>query len=369
MAGKELELLCIGNALIDVFAQGEEGTDYGLTQSVQHIEIEKLKKILLRLPSYVMVTGGGAANVAKIAGYLGAKVAFTGAIAGDYGWDGDDSRDSDDGDSDLGRFFAGELRAAAVRLRLAEKPLPTGICLMLRTGDKTQIAASPSAAFKLAESDICEEDIKAARVVVVDGFILDRPGLVQHILALADKHETVAAIDLGSTAIAREHTAEIAAYAEKHPLILFMNEEEARVFYEGLNDNLHSSLRDSVRFLLETTPPCVRASVRENSGKIEMPRTGDPIIVVKLRERGAVCLAGGAVYTARTEAVTPLESTGAGDAFCAGFLTAWVRNKTIPECAALGNKAAGIVLNAIGSGITEQGEKSLAELLELATPP
>ena len=50
-------------------------------------------------------------------------------------------------------------------------------------------------------------------------------------------------------------------------------------------------------------------------------------------------------------AVIPMDNTGAGDAFCAGFLTGWVRRKTISECAALGNKAAGIILNVIGTKI------------------
>ena len=341
MADKELELLCIGNALIDLFANGEEGIDYGLTQSVQHIEIEKLKKILLLLSDSVTVSGGGAANVAKVAGYLGAKVSFTGAVGCEGGGD------SGKGVDDFGQLFAGQLRPAAVKLRLAEKPSPTGVCLMLRIGEKTQIAASPSAALELSEGDISEGDIKAAQVVVIDGFMLQRPGLVRRILAFAGKHETVAAIDIGSAAIASERAAEIAAYTEEYPLILFMNEEEARAFCEGLNDELHSSLR---------------ASVRDNCKKF-------PIIVVKLAGRGAVCYAGGKSYSAGTEAVTPLESTGAGDAFCAGFLTAWVRGKPIPECAALGNKAAGIMLNVMGTQISGEEKKSLARLLEPTAPP
>ena len=342
MVKKDIELLCIGNALIDVFANGEEGTNYGLTQPVQHIEMKKMEKILPTLPDHVMVSGGGAANVAKIAGNLGAKVAFTGAIGTDR----------------FGQLFAEELRAAAVKLRLAEKPLPTGLCLVLRTGDKTQIAASPSASFELSEKDMNEADIKAAKVVMIDGYILDRPGLVKHILALADKHGTVAAIDLGSTAIAREHATEIAAYTEEYPLILFMNEEEFRAFCDALTSNKKPKEYYFYYFLR-----ILYSSERKNNRKIEKPQTRDPIQVIKLKENGVVCIAGGTVYPSKTETITPLESTGSGDAFCAGFLTAWVRGKPIPKCAAMGNKAAGIMLNVMGTQITDQAKKSLNVLL------
>jgi len=356
MEKKKTELLCIGNALIDIFANGEEGIDYGLTLPVQHIEMNELKKILSQLPRRVMVSGGSAVNVAKIAGHIGTKAAIIGAV-------GEEENDV------LSRMIAYDLFFAETKPCLVEKPSPTGMCLMLRTGDKTQIVASPSAALELSADDIEEQDIKEAKVVVIDGYILDRPGLVQHILTLAEKHKTAAAIDLGSTAIAGKHAAEIAAYTEKYPLILFMNEEEAEAFYNALTYDKDLKEHYLVHFLRELRPSkasfaCQRSVKDYYSSSVGNDCAEFPIIVVKLRERGAVCYAGGTVYPAGTEAITPLESTGAGDAFCAAFLTAWVRNKPISECAALGNKAAGITLNTMGTQTNDKSVKSLQELLE-----
>jgi 2-dehydro-3-deoxygluconokinase len=78
------------------------------------------------------------------------------------------------------------------------------------------------------------------------------------------------------------------------------------------------------------------------------------IIAVKRGPLGAVCFAGGNIYTAGTEAIKPVDSIGAGDAFCAGFLSAWVRNMPVPECAALGNKTARIVLEVPGTRVHKQ---------------
>jgi len=344
MVQKELELLCIGNALVDIFAFADEEIVIrnGITQSVQHVEFEKIRDILSELKDHdtVMSSGGGAANVAKIAGFLGAEVCFTGTIGGI------------DGTDNPGQLFTRDLNAAGVKLRLSLKSSPTGVCLYLRTGGKIRIAASPSAALELSESDISEKDLQKAAVVVIDGFILNRSALVYRILSLADRYGTVAALDLSSVSIAAEYAKEIAEYTSQHSLILFMNEAEAKAFY-GRNRNKESETGNEALFFQEACEFLKSLTAGKSF----------PIIVVKLGERGAVCFAGGTVYRAETPAIFPLESTGAGDAFCAAFLTAWVRKKTPAECAALGNKAARIVLEVAGTGVEREQFKSIVRQL------
>jgi sugar/nucleoside kinase (ribokinase family) len=329
MSDKKIDILCIGNALVDVFAKvdGRFFARYGLTESVQHIEIDKLKEILSELPNYTAISGGGAANIAKIAALLGAKVFFMGAIGNDK----------------FGRLFKKSLATAGVKLQLSKKPSPTGICLLLRnegdgTNGETRIAASPSAALELSENDINREELRNARVVIIDGFILDKSTLVSHILQIADRNGTVLAIDLSSPGIARKNAAEIASYAKQYPLILFMNKEEAEAFREGLSSAMHETLFEN--------------------------NTQFPIIVVKLGQDGAVCYSEGKIIKAETQAVTPVDATGAGDAFCAGFLAAWVENKTPGECAAFGNMAAKTVLGAEGTNADKKALKAIKKLLK-----
>jgi len=321
---KKIDLLCVGNALIDVFARADEQflARHGLNEPVQHIEIEKLKEILSELYDYTAVSGGGAANVAKIAGLLGAKVSFTGAI----------------GNDEFGRLFKKSLATAGVKLRLAIKPSPTGVCLILRDeAGETRIAASPSAALELSENDIGEKELQKARVALIDGFMLDKSALVSHILRIAGRNGAPAAIDLSSPGIAREYAAEIAGFAKKYPLILLMNEAEAEAFSDGLKSAMEETL------------------LKNN--------TDFPIIVVKMGQDGALCYSGGKIIRAETQAVTPVDATGAGDAFCAGFLAAWIKNKAPGECAALGNMTARTVLGAEGSQPDKKALKTLAKLL------
>ena len=343
----ELELLCVGNAIVDVFARAEDGLvlRYGLCEPVQHVEIEKLKTLLSELGEITAVSGGGAANAAKIAALLGAKVGFTGAIGGT----------NSVGDN-FGRLFTGNLKSAGVKTSLTQKPSPTGICLVLQTGEGTRIAASPSAALELSEGDINEEEVRKAKVVVIDGFMLGRRDFVHRLIALADRNGAAVAIDLGSAAIAAEEADVIVSYVEshiasnvsRHPFFLFMNEDEAVSFFNALN---HSQPANA----LKQTQKFFKSLTKEESSLV---------IVVKLGKRGAVCFADGKTFHAGTEAIEPVETTGAGDTFCGAFLTAWVRGKHFAECAAVGNKAARIVLDAAGTNVDKRAFKDLAALLE-----
>jgi len=348
---KELDIFCAGNAIVDVFAHDETGLAlrYGLDKPVQHVEIERLKSLLSELGETTAVSGGGAANAAKVAALLGAKVSFTGAVSDDR----------------FGQIFGEELKAAGVKTLLVEKRSPTGICLMLQTGEGTRIAASPSAALEFSEDDVNEEEIRKAKVVVIDGFMLGRHDIVRRILTLADNYETAAAMDLGSPAIAAEEAAEIAAYialvnatsfdaashnTRRHPIFLFMNEDEAVSFHNGLGHG-----RDRPAAAFEQTREFFKSLTKE---KLYL------VIVVKLGKLGAVCFANGENFHAAAEAVEAVETTGAGDAFCGAFLAAWARGRSLTECAALGNRAARIVLDGTGTKVDKNAFKDLAALLE-----
>jgi sugar/nucleoside kinase (ribokinase family) len=340
------ELLCIGNALVDVFARKEGDIDprFGLTKPVQHVDIETLQEIIGLLPETQVVSGGGAANAAKIAGLLGIKTGFIGAIGSG----------SEDGTDHFGGVFAGDLAAAGVELFLVRKEAPTGVCLILRAGaGKTIIAAAPSASLELAPEDLDETLIKNAGVVMIDGFMLNRKNLVVRVLDLANKYGTVAALDVGSAGIVKEQAWEIATYSRLYPLILFMNEAEALTFYRIL-----SRQED------EGTEEC--GLTRETSDFFENFTAANlfPVVAVKLGKRGAVVFAGGGVYRAETVPIAAAENTGAGDAFGAAFLGAWIRDKSLSECAALGNKAAREVLNVPGTRLDRKRLKALVKQLE-----
>jgi sugar/nucleoside kinase (ribokinase family) len=359
---KPAELLCIGNVLVDFFAPGDRdfARRHGIDQAVQHLEYGALAAALRELPEKFSCSGGGAANVAKIAGLLGMEVRFIGAA----GRAPAANSPAGGGLDEQGRFFEAELSAAGVKTRLLPRNAPTGCCLILKLSDggtagegETRIAAAPSASLKLGKQDIREEDIRRAGLVVIDGYMTERQELVRQVLDLANRNGTAVALDIGSSAIARARAHEIVTYSRIYPLILFMNEDESVAFYRTLSRKTPG----------EDDPAGESEYFTEDMYRFFLGLTVNelfPIVVVKRGKWGAMVFAGGNILKSRTFAVRPRDSTGAGDAFCAAFVSAWLRGLPLSKCADLGNKTARLVLEAPGAHIEQKKLKGLRKNLE-----
>jgi len=334
--------------MVDVFVNIDYTTSvkYGILDTVQHIDREKAQS-LLHEPSVcsgkaVKSSGGGAANVAKIAAMLGMKAVFTGCT----------------GEDDLAGIFEKEITDAGVSAMLTKTNEKTGLCFVCNVSGETRFAASPGAALALDETNISEELIGSAEVVVVDGYILDRRPLVQHILRLASRRGIPAALDAASIFQVRGKAEEILTYSRNYPLIIFMNADETLAFYHTIrksrNEETNLSEKDKEALILQDVCPMLKIIT---DGEIY------PIIVVKLGGRGAVVVAGGNVYREETFTIIPRNTVGAGDAFCAAFLAAWVRGKSLSECAVLGNKVAREILEVPGTRIKSGKMKAFAKML------
>jgi len=354
------ELLCFGNAIVDVFTSADPGwlEKQGITASVQHIPREKAQQIWEELDGaaadITVSSGGVAANVAKIASMLNISAAFVGCTGGD----------------DLAAIFEKELRTAGVVPFLRTGKEKTGVCYAFNCGGKTRseskirsepevrIAASPGAALEFTEADVREDLIADAEAIVLDGYMLDRRPLVQKILQLASKRGIPIALDAASVFQIREKTEEILHYSRNYPLIVFMNADESIVFYDtirkGSKKTEVTGEQEKEALILQDICPVLKYMTE---GEIF------PIIVIKLGGRGAVVLAGGTIYREETFTIIPRNTVGAGDAFCAAFLAAWIRGKPIRECAVMGNKVARKILEVPGTGIKSNKLKSFAKML------
>ena len=343
------ELLCIGNPIVDIFIEIDKrlAEKYGILEPAVHIEYEKAQAILsessIDFKNVIRSSGGGAANVAKIAAMLGMKAAFYGSI----------------GQDELAELFEKEITNAGVSLMLKKSSKKTGLCFVCSVDGETRIAASPGAALELTEIDISEDLISGVEVVVLDGYILDRRPLVQHILLLASRRGIPVAIDAGSIFQVQSKAEEILTYSRNFPLFLFMNADEAITFYDTIRKTREETIllsdKDKESMIL-----------RDVCAMLKIITDGElfPIVVVKMGSRGAVVVAGGNVYHEETFSIIPRSVVGAGDAFCAAFISAWIRSKSISECAALGNKVAGKILEVPGTDIKSEKLNKYAKILK-----
>jgi sugar/nucleoside kinase (ribokinase family) len=67
-----------------------------------------------------------------------------------------------------------------------------------------------------------------------------------------------------------------------------------------------------------------------------------PLVVIKAGAEGAYAARGGKVINSPAIPVAPIETTGAGDCFDAGFIRAWLQGCQIDECLRWGNIVGGL---------------------------
>jgi len=78
-------------------------------------------------------------------------------------------------------------------------------------------------------------------------------------------------------------------------------------------------------------------------------KEGVKIVAVKLGSRGCYVTDGKEQYMIEPFKVKVVDSTGAGDAFCAGFIYGLIKNMTLRECGILGNFVASRTLMKMGA--------------------
>lgn len=343
------ELLCIGNPLVDVFIKIDNtlAEKFGITKPSQHISSEQAEAILsepsIDFANAVKSSGGGAANVAKIAAMLGMSAAFLGCT----------------GQDELAGIFQKDINDAGVSSMIIRGNEKTGICFVCSVDGALRFAVSPNAALQLNESHIDKELMNGVDVVVVDGYILERRPLVQHILFLASSRGIPAALDAASVFQVYSKAEDILTYSRSFPLFVFMNADETIAFYNTVRKTCSGEIpeaeKDKEAIILRDVCPMLKIIT---DGEIY------PIIVVKLGSRGALVVAGGNVYREETFAGIPRNTAGAGDTFCAAFIAAWIRGKSLSECASFGNKVARKILEVPGTCIESGKLKSFAKMLQ-----
>jgi len=97
-------------------------------------------------------------------------------------------------------------------------------------------------------------------------------------------------------------------------------------------------------------------------GAKTLVKEGVGIVAVKLGERGCYVTDGREAHLIEPYRVNVVDTTGAGDAFCAGFLYGLVKGKDLYQCGRLGNFVASRCITKVGA---RTGLPALSDLKDL----
>jgi ribokinase len=253
--------------------------------------------------------GGSAANVsawAAVAGGAGAPPVLAGRIGGD----------------ERGRAAEAELRTVGVETRLAVDPeLATGTCVVLVGPDgERSMVPDPGANDRLAESDLPDDVLVEGTHLHLTGYSLVRGG----------------SRPAARSAIVR---------ARERGLTVSVDPSSAALLPPAFLDEL-----ESVGLLLPNAEEAAVLSGEEDAERAALALARRvPEVVVTLGARGALWTDGCAVCRVAAVHAAPLDTTGAGDAFAAGFLIARLSGAGPEEALREGCRLAAVAVGTPGA--------------------
>jgi sugar/nucleoside kinase (ribokinase family) len=314
-----MEIVGIGNALMDVIAFVDEAYAPMLgfhNNAVAHLDRSRLGAILPGLTDASVSPGGGAANAMRAAAYLGATAAFAGMV----------------GEDDFGDRYRDELLASGVEALLSRSGAETGVyCALIRPDGGRTLLVAPGAALDLSLEPPREGIFRAGAILYLECFLIRERAFFMECLRRAREAGMRIALDLASRDLAAANREFILAMLPDYCDILFANEDEF-VALAG-------------------------APLREGLGLFS---EWDIELLVKRAEMGAVWARGGRVVSSPVRDMRPVDATGAGDAFAAGFLYGRSLGLKPERSLRLGNRVAEEVLGVPGFGVDPARIRRLA---------
>lgn len=315
MTSPALDVLTIGNAIVDVLSHSDDRflSGNGLTKGAMRLIDEREADRLYDLVGpTIVVSGGSAANTAAGIASLGGRAAFIGKVRNDQ----------------LGEYFTHDLRAAGVRFEAAPstKGPATARSFILVTPDgERTMNTFLGACVTLGPADIDEVLIGQASITYLEGYLWDPPEAKEAFVKAARTSRAAGrkvALTLSDSFCVDRHRSSFRDLIRNDVDILFANEKELTSLYETSNfDEALRQAKDAVE-----------------------------LAVLTRSEAGSVIARGAEFHVVEAHPVEKVvDATGAGDLYAAGFLYGITHGNSLVESARLGSLAAAEIISHIGA--------------------
>lgn len=311
------QLLGISNAIVDILAHVDHQLidDLGIVPgSMNLIDEQRAREIYAMMGPATEMSGGSVANTVAGFANLGGDAAYIGRVR----------------DDQFGEVFNHDMRSLGVDVRLAPSTdgAPTARSHILITGDgQRTMNTYLGACTELSVTDITAETIGTPKAVLLEGYVWDCPEgpmLAQKAIDIASERGAAIALSLSDSFCVQRHRDAFEGFVRDGVDIVLADEDE-------------------IVALLQTK------SFDETLAALD---AYDNLFAITRSEKGSVIKHGDQLHTQPATRVDKVvDSTGAGDAYSAGFLFGWVNDYTLADCARLGTWCATTVIQQLGARI------------------
>lgn len=303
----------IGNAIVDVFAPADDsfldlmGIDKGI---MQLIERDRAELLYASMRDPRQVPGGSVANTVAGLGNLGLRTAFIGRV----------------NDDALGRFYAASL--AAEGSDFPNPPVPNG---SLPTS-RSMIFVSPDGersmntylgiSSELGPEDVSEAVATQADILFLEGYLYDKPdgkSAFEKAARLTHQGGGQAGIALSDPFCVDRHREDFRKLVRDLDYVIGNQSEWESLYQTDLDTALAQAVQDC--------------------GLVVCTRSGSDVRILRGEED----------VTVPVTRVVPVDATGAGDLFAAGFLYGLATGQGLQVAGRMGCVAAAEVISHYGA--------------------
>lgn len=310
---KHYQLVGIGNAVVDVITHADDsfldlmGIDKGIMQLVDRDRSEKLYGAM---NDRLQTPGGAVANTVAGVGALGLQTAFIGRVRDDA----------------LGQFYASAMTDNGIDfvnppVHGSEVPTSRSMIFVAPDGERsmnTYLGISTG----LTSDDVPPEVAGNARIMFLEGYLFDHDAGKTAFREAARATKAgggIAGIAISDPFCVERHRGDFLTLIEHDLDYVIGNQHEIEALFET----------DLETALAKTAGIC-------------------PMVVCTRSSDGVTVIAEGARVDVGLTPVTPVDATGAGDQFAAGFLYGLATGRDMETCARMGNLCGAEVISHIG---------------------
>ncbi|MFD1342679.1 adenosine kinase [Litorisediminicola beolgyonensis] len=311
---KTYQVVGIGNAIVDVISRAEDAflDNMGIGKGImQLVERERAEMLYGAMEGRVQAPGGSVANTLAGLGNLGLRTGFVGRVR-------------DDG---LGRFYAKAMEEGGTEFLNPPVPdgeLPTSRSMIFVSPDgERSMNTYLGISAELGAEDVDDAVAREAELVFLEGYLFDKPKGKEAFIKMAR-----ACRDAGGTA----------GIAISDPFCV-----------ERHRDDFLRLIAEELDFVIGNEAE-IRALYQEGDLETDLEQVAAlcPLVVCTRSGDGVTILREGTRTDVPVEKVVPVDATGAGDQFAAGFLYGLVTGRSMEEAGRMGCIAAGEVISHVG---------------------
>lgn len=307
------DVLGLGNPLIDIFFNVEDRFMLELSLekgSMNLVDVERQVEILEKSIDLEKSTalGGSCANSMAMIAQLGGKAAYGGKLGSD----------------DLGIDFEAQLKRLGVDSYLKKQNGVTGSTIILVTPDAERTMNTHlGMCVHYSKEDLDLEAIRQSKIIYVEGYLWDTPTQKEAVVAAleyAKSVDTTIALTLSDSFCVERHMEDFRYLIRDFVDILFCNGAEA----------------------------CIMTG--EDSANEQLRKMSESVhhIVLTLGKEGSIIFNSGDTERIDVVPVVPVDTTGAGDSYAAGYLYGITHGYTIKQAGNLASNCAATIVSQLG---------------------